>query len=134
MACTTPHGVGALKTGIKSSACRIGRGVRERRLGLIRCTCDVQVRRHRRLRRRQAVHTSLHVGVALKSGLVVGIVQLLDDVQRVLGTVRGRAMDRIAKAARAAAAFPSSAGLCGGSEGGVLHDQSLRGRRWDSPL
>ena len=126
---TTPHGAGALKTGISGSTRRIVRGVREQCLGRILCTCDVQVRRHRRLRRRQAVHTSLHVGVALKSGLVVGIVQLLDDVQRVLGTVRGRAMDRIAKAVRAAAAFPSSAGLCGGSEGGVLHDQSLRGRR-----
>ena len=97
MACTTPHGVGALKTGIKSSACRIGRGVRERRLGLIRCTCDVQVRRHRRRRRRQAVHTCLHVGVALKSGLSAAIVLPLAGVQRVLGTARDRAMDRLAR-------------------------------------
>ena len=105
---TTPHGAGALKTGISGSTRRIVRGVREQCLGRIRCTCDVQVRRHRRLQRRQAVHTSLHVGVALKSGLVAGIVQLLDDVQRVLGTVRGRAMDRLVKAARVRRVMASS--------------------------
>ena len=94
---TTPHGAGALKTGISGSTRRIVRGVREHCLGRILCTCDVQVRRHRRLRRRQAVHTSLHVGVALKSGLSAAIVLPLAGVQRVLGTARDRAMDRLAR-------------------------------------
>ena len=97
---TTPHGAGALKTGISGSTRRIVRGVREHCLGRILCTCDVQVRRHRRLRRRQAVHTSLHVGVALKSGLVVGIVQLLDDVQRVVSSSTSARLARTTRSAR----------------------------------
>ena len=89
-----------MKTGISGSTRRIVRGVREHCLGRILCTCDVQVRRHRRLRRRQAVHTSLHVGVALKSGLVVGIVQLLDDVQRVVSSSTSARLARTTRSAR----------------------------------
>ena len=106
---TTPHGAGALKIGIRGALkTGIAHAVRERRLGRIHCARDVLICWHRRWHRRQAVHTSLHGGVALKSGLVAGIVQLLDDVQRVLGTVRGRAMDRLVKAARVRRVMASS--------------------------
>ena len=98
---TTPHGAGALKIGIRGALkTGIAHAVRERRLGRIHCARDVLICWHRRWHRRQAVHTSLHGGVALKSGLAAGIVQLRvgnDGVRRVLGTATDRATDSLVR-------------------------------------
>ena len=121
---TTPHGAGALKIGIRGALkTGIAHTVRERRLGRIHCARDVLICWHRRWHRRQAVHTSLHGGVALKSGLAAGIVQLRvgnDGVRRVLGTATDRATDSLVRHRERRHRLHRARLGCGGSEGKPL--------------
>ena len=127
---TTPHGAGALKIGIRGALkTGIAHAVRERRLGRIHCARDVLICWHRRWHRRQAVHTSLHGGVALKSGLAAGIVQLRvgnDGVRRVLGTATDRATDSLVRHRERRHRLHRARLGCGGSEGGGLHWRQSR--------
>ena len=129
---TTPHGAGALKIGIRGALkTGIAHAVRERRLGRIHCARDVLICWHRRWHRRQAVHTSLHGGVALKSGLAAGIVQLRvgnDGVRRVLGTATDRATDSLVRHRERRHRLHRARLGCGGSEGGGLHWRQSRSR------
>ena len=130
---TTPHGAGALKIGIRGALkTGIAHAVRERRLGRIHCARDVLICWHRRWHRRQAVHTSLHGGVALKSGLAAGIVQLRvgnDGVRRVLGTATDRATDSLVRHRERRHRLHRARLGCGGSEGGGLHWRQSRSTR-----